>query len=201
MDQTSQARHNRRGIRLTASATVVVVSAMVGLVAVAEPLYKLFCQVTGYGGTPRIAEKGASGSVGETMTVRFDSNVNRDLAWKFRPEMSQMNVQIGEEKLAFYEAKNVSDVPLVGTATFNVTPERAAMYFNKVQCFCFTEQVLQPGESVQMPVSFFIDPEILKDQHARDIKTVTLSYTFFLNQDQRKAHIKAETVHPANYSN
>jgi len=197
MDQTSRARSNQRGVRLTAASTVIVVSVMTGLVAVSEPLYKLFCQVTGYGGTPRIAEKGSSGLTGETMTVRFDSNVNRELAWRFRPTASQMNVQIGEEMLAFYEAKNVSDKPLVGTATFNVMPERAAIYFNKVQCFCFTEQVLQPGESVEMPVSFFIDPDILKDQYARGIKTVTLSYTFFLNQDQSKA--KTETQ--ANYSN
>jgi len=197
MDQTSRAQANQRGVRLTAASAVIVVSAMAGLVAVSEPLYKLFCQVTGYGGTPRIAEKGSSGLTGETMTVRFDSNVNRELAWKFRPTASQMNVQIGEEMLAFYEAKNVSDKPLVGTATFNVMPERAAIYFNKVQCFCFTEQMLQPGESVEMPVSFFIDPDILKDQYARDIKTVTLSYTFFLNQDQSKAKIETQ----ANYSN
>jgi len=110
-----------------------------------------------------------------------------------------VNVQIGEEKLAFYEAKNVSNVPLVGTATFNVMPERAAIYFNKVQCFCFTEQLLQPGESIEMPVSFFIDPDILKDQYARDVKTVTLSYTFFLNQDQSKAQTAA--TNQSNYSN
>lgn len=197
MAQTGRAKTNQRGIRLTASAAVVVVSAMVGLVAAAEPLYKLFCQVTGYGGTPRIADKGSSGVVGETMTVRFDSNVNRELAWKFKPAVSQVNVRIGEEMLAFYEAKNVSSEPLVGTATFNVMPERVAPYFNKIQCFCFTEQVLNPGESIQMPVTFFIDPDILKDQHARDVKTVTLSYTFFLNQDQSKA----QRVQQSNYSN
>ena len=197
MDQVSRNKAQQRGIRLTAAGTVIFVSAMAGLVAVSEPLYKLFCQVTGYGGTPRIADKASSGGVGESMTVRFDSNVNRELAWKFRAEATQMTVEIGEENLAFYEAKNLSSVPLVGTATFNVMPERVAPYFNKVQCFCFTEQVLQPGESIQMPVSFFIDPDILKDQYARDVKTVTLSYTFFLNQDQSKA----KNTHPANYSN
>ncbi len=198
MNQTGRTKQNQRGIRLTAGAMVVVVSAMGGLVVASEPLYKLFCQVTGYGGTPRIAEgQISSGVVAETMTVRFDSNVNRDLAWKFRPAATQVNVQIGEEALAFYEAKNVSGETLVGTATFNVMPERAAPYFNKIQCFCFTEQVLKPGETVQMPVTFFIDPDILKDQYARNIKTVTLSYTFFLNQDQSKA----QTTHQANYSN
>lgn len=198
MDQPSRNKAQQRGIRLTVAGTVIFVSAMVGLVVVAEPLYKLFCQVTGYNGTPRLAEGQASpGSIAETMTVRFDSNVNRDLAWKFKPAVNQVSVQLGEEKLAFYEAKNVSAVPLVGTATFNVMPESAARYFNKIQCFCFTEQVLKPGETIQMPVTFFVDPEILKDQYARDIKTVTLSYTFFLNQDQSKA----QTMQQANYSN
>jgi cytochrome c oxidase assembly protein subunit 11 len=199
MDQTSRTRQTQRGVRLTAASMVVVVSAMVGLVVASEPLYKLFCQVTGYGGTPRIADKGSSGVASEMMTVRFDSNVNRDLAWKFRPAVAQVNVQIGEETLAFYEAKNMSDETLVGTATFNVMPERVAPYFNKIECFCFTEQVLKPGETVQMPVTFFIDPDMLKDQYARDIKTVTLSYTFFLNQDQSKAKTAAATQ--ANYSN
>jgi cytochrome c oxidase assembly protein subunit 11 len=198
MDQASRNKAQQRGIRLTVAGTVIFVSAMAGLVVAAEPLYKLFCQATGYNGTPRLAEgQTAPGSIAETMTVRFDSNVNRELAWKFKPALTQVDVKLGEEKLAFYEAKNVSDVPLVGTATFNVMPESAARYFNKIQCFCFTEQVLKPGETVQMPVTFFVDPDILKDQYARDIKTVTLSYTFFLNQDQSKA----QTLQQANYSN
>lgn len=200
MDQSNRLKEQQRGIRLTVAGTVLFVSAMVGLVAVAEPLYKLFCQVTGYNGTPRIAEgQTSSGTVAETMTVRFDANVNRDIAWKFKPSINQVDVRIGEETLAFYEAKNTSAETLVGTATFNVMPERIAPYFNKVQCFCFTEQVLKPGETVQMPVTFFIDPDMLKDQYARDIKTVTLSYTFFLNQDQSKA--KAVAATKANYSN
>ena len=136
MDQISRTRQTQRGIRLTAASMVVVVSAMVGLVVASEPLYKLFCQVTGYNGTPRIAEgQTSSGVVAETMTVRFDSNVNRDLAWKVRPAVGQVNVQIGEETLAFYEAKNVSGETLVGTATFNVMPERVAPNFNKMECF------------------------------------------------------------------
>ncbi len=200
MDQTNRLKEQQRGIRLTVAGTLLFVSAMVGLVAVAEPLYKLFCQVTGYNGTPRIAEGQSSpGGVAETMTVRFDANVNREIAWKFKPAVNQVDVRIGEEMLAFYEATNTSSEPLVGTATFNVMPERVAPYFNKIQCFCFTEQVLKPGESVQMPVTFFIDPDMLKDQYARDIKTVTLSYTFFLNQDQSKA--KALSATQANYSN
>jgi len=198
MDQPNRTRSNQRGIRFTAASMVIVISAMVGLVVVAEPLYKLFCQVTGYNGTPRIAEGETSrGAIAQTMIVRFDSNVNHELAWKFRPEVGQVSVHLGEEKLALYEAKNLSDQTLVGTATFNVMPERVAPYFNKIQCFCFTEQVLKPGETVQMPVTFFIDPDILKDPYARDVKTVTLSYTFFLNKDQSKA----QTVNQASYSN
>lgn len=190
--------NNQRGVRLTAASAVILVSAMVGLVIVAEPLYKLFCKATGYNGTPRVLEGGrSSGLTGETITVRFDANVNRELSWKFHPAVSQVDVKVGEEKLAFYEATNTSDEPLVGTATFNVMPERIAQYFNKIQCFCFTEQVLQPGETVQMPVTFFVDPDMLKDSFARDIKTVTLSYTFFLNRDQSKAQIQQH----ASYSN
>ena len=160
--------------------TVIFVSAMVGLVVVSEPLYKLFCQVTGYNGTPRIAEgQNSPGSVTETMTVRFDSNVNRDLAWKFRPAVNQVNVRIGEEMLAFYEATNTSDEPLVGTATFNVMPERIAPYFNKIQCFCFNKQTRKAGEAVEMPVTFYVDPAIDKDPDLRTVKNITLHYTFY----------------------
>ena len=184
-------RMDRRGrnIRLTTAASVAVVAGMVGLVAVSEPLYRMFCQVTGYGGTPRIALKGSDGVGEATITVRFDANVNRDLPWRFRPEEARTTVRVGEEVLAFYEARNASDQPVVGTATFNVQPDRAAVYFNKIQCFCFTEQVLGPGESVRMPVTFFIDPAIAKDAFARDVKTITLSYTFFRSDDQSKARV------------
>lgn len=195
MDSTRQ-KSQQRASRMTASALVVLVSGMVGLAYAAEPLYKLFCQVTGYGGTPRIADKNSGVVTSDLVTVRFDANVNRDLPWRFRPSSSQTTVKFGEEALAFYEATNVSDKPIVGTATFNVSPDRAATFFNKIQCFCFTEQVLAPGETVRMPVTFFIDPEMLNDTYARDLKTVTLSYTFFMNQDQSKAQ-----VNQATYSN
>ena len=193
----------RRNIRLTAAGAVVVVAGMAGLTAVSEPLYRLFCEATGYGGTPRVTDIARPGAnAGEaTITVRFDANVNRDLAWRFRPADRQMTVRVGEETLAFYEARNTSDRPIVGTATFNVQPDRAAVYFNKLECFCFTEQVLAPGESVRMPVVFFVDPEIAKDPRARDVAAITLSYTFFRSEDQSKArvaqtHSQARTQSP-----
>jgi cytochrome c oxidase assembly protein subunit 11 len=188
-----------RNIRMTTAAAVAVVAGMAGLTAASEPLYRLFCQVTGYGGTPRIADKASAGATDAFVTVRFDSNVNRELAWRFRPAEKDMTVRVGEEAIAFYEAKNTSDRPIVGTATFNVQPDRAAPYFNKLQCFCFTEQVLAPGESVRMPVTFFIDPEIAKDAYARDVSTIVLSYTFFKAEDQSKARAtQASLVPPTN---
>ena len=189
-------KSQQRASRMTASALVVLVSGMVGLAYAAEPLYKLFCQVTGYGGTPRIADKNSDMVTGDLITVRFDANVNRELPWRFRAPLNQVTVRFGEETLAFFEATNISDKPIVGTATFNVSPDRAASFFNKIQCFCFTEQVLAPGETVRMPVTFFVDPDMLNDTYARDLKTVTLSYTFFMNQDQSKAQ-----VNQATYSN
>jgi cytochrome c oxidase assembly protein subunit 11 len=193
----------RRNVRLTAAGAVVVVAGMAGLTAVSEPLYRLFCEATGYGGTPRVTDIARPGAnAAEAMiTVRFDANVNRDLAWRFRPAERQMTVRVGEEILAFYEARNTSDRPIVGTATFNVQPDRAAIYFNKLECFCFTEQVLAPGESVRMPVTFFVDPEIAKDPRARDVAAITLSYTFFRSEDQSKArvaqaHTQARTQSP-----
>jgi cytochrome c oxidase assembly protein subunit 11 len=193
---TDRNRSQRRNVRLTAAGAVAVVAGMVGLTAVSEPLYRLFCQATGYGGTPRITDKASSGIGSATVTVRFDANVNRDLAWRFRPVDKDVSVRIGEESIAFYEAKNTSDQSIVGTATFNVQPDRAAPYFNKLQCFCFTEQVLAPGETVRMPVTFFIDPDIAKDAYARDVSTIILSYTFFKAEDQSKARVTQASLAP-----
>jgi len=169
---------------------------MVGAAYAAVPLYQMFCQVTGYGGTPRIADKSSTGATEAVVTVRFDANVNRDLSWRFRPVDKDMKVRIGEEAIAFYEAKNTSDHAIVGTATFNVQPDRAAPYFNKLQCFCFTEQVLAPGETARLPVTFFIDPEIAKDAYARDVSTIVLSYTFFKAEDQSKARMSQASLAP-----
>ena len=163
-----------------AAVLVAVAGGMVGLAFASVPLYRLFCQVTGYGGTPRVAVGADAGAaLDREITVRFDATVNSALPWRFRPVQREMRVRLGEPALAFFAAANVSDAPVVGTATFNVTPAKAARFFVKTQCFCFTEQRLAAGEEASMPVSFFVDPEILADANARDVDTITLSYTFF----------------------
>ena len=151
---------------------------MVGAAYAAVPLYRLFCQVTGFDGTPRIATSAPSVVLDKTVAVRFDGNVAPGLPWKFEPVQNTVEARIGESMLVFYRATNTSDRAVKGTATFNVFPEVAAVYFNKVQCFCFTEQVLEPGQSIEFPVSFFVDPEIVNDKDARKVTHITLSYTF-----------------------
>jgi cytochrome c oxidase assembly protein subunit 11 len=156
-----------------------LVLAMVGAAYAAVPLYRLFCQATGFDGTPRVAAAPSQTVLDRTITIRFDANVAPDLPWSFAPVETTTKVKIGENALAFYRATNTSNRPTWGMATFNVYPERAAVFFNKVQCFCFTEQLLKPGESVEMPVSFFVDPQIVDDKDARGISHITLSYTFY----------------------
>lgn len=172
-------------IRLTGLSLVALVVAMVGLSYAAVPLYQAFCQWTGLGGTTQRAEA-APGALGErTINVFFDANVGRGLAWEFKPVQREMTVRIGEESLAFYRAHNPTAREIVGSATFNVTPPTAGIYFSKIECFCFTEQVLLPGESVTMPVSFFVDPAILNDRNLADLTSITLSYTFFEQKDRK----------------
>jgi len=152
---------------------------MVGLAYASVPLYRMFCQVTGFGGTPQRAER-PSESVGERqVTVRFDANVGPGLAWDVLPVVRVMRLKVGENALAFYRVTNRSDRPVVGTSTFNVTPDQAGSFFNKIECFCFTEQWLDPGETAELPVSFFIDPAIDKDLDGVRIRDITLSYTFY----------------------
>jgi cytochrome c oxidase assembly protein subunit 11 len=157
----------------------VLVAVMVGLAYAAVPLYRLFCQVTGFDGTPRVATAPPTAVLDRTATIRFDANVAPDLPWRFAPERTTITVKLGQSALAFYHATNTSERPLWGVATFNVFPEQAAPYFNKLQCFCFTEQLLQPGESVELPVSFFVDPAIVADKDAFWVEHITLSYTFY----------------------
>jgi len=155
-----------------------VVGGMVGASYAAVPLYRIFCQVTGYGGTPNIV-KAPSGKVSDRMMgVRFDSTVN-GLEWSFQPVKREVQVRVGETMVAYFRAHNNSNRALTGSATFNVTPDKAGSYFSKIECFCFTEQRLEPGQSVDMPVSFFIDPAISEDVNLDDVETITLSYTFF----------------------
>ncbi len=156
-----------------------VVCGMVGLSFAAVPLYDLFCSVTGFGGTTQTADS-APEAIGErSIAVRFNSDVSSDVPWRFKPSQTEVQLNVGEVGLAFYTAKNESDRTILGSATFNVTPQKAGIYFNKVDCFCFEEQVLRPGESAELPVTFFVDPDIVNDRNLDDVTTITLSYTFF----------------------
>jgi len=152
---------------------------MVGLSFAAIPLYEAFCKITGFGGTPLRADAASSRVLDETINVRFDANIDPALPWTFKPVQTEMTLPIGETGLAFYTATNTSDKPIAGTSTFNVTPLKIGGYFVKIDCFCFTEQVLQPGESVDMPVTFYIDPGIRDDSQTEEVEGITLSYTFF----------------------
>ena len=155
--------------------------AMLGLGYASVPLYRIFCQVTGFGGTTQRADAERAAAVtvaGRPISVRFDGNVERGMPWHFGPEQVTQRMKIGERKLAFFKAKNLSDQPITGVASFNVEPEQAGRYFNKIHCFCFDKQTLQPGQEVDMPVQYYVDPAILNDPDARGIEQITLSYTF-----------------------
>ncbi len=157
-----------------------VVLVMGALAWAAVPFYNWFCRVTGYGGTTQVAEAAAAGQVilDEEITIRFDANIDPDLPWSFRPMQRQMKMRIGQTGLAYYEAVNNSDHPITGRASYNVAPDIAGSFFYKIECFCFTEQTLQPGERIEMPVSFEVDPEIVNDRDAYKVRDITLSYTF-----------------------
>jgi cytochrome c oxidase assembly protein subunit 11 len=165
----------------TAAMAALLVAAMVGLAFASVPLYRLFCQVTGFGGTPMRADEvaGSLAPTGKLIRVRFDANTNSALPWQFQPERKVEKVAIGAREMAFYTARNLGTEPVTGTATFNVTPAKAGQYFSKIQCFCFNEQTLKPGEEVRMPVIYFVDPKILDDPDASRIEEITLSYTFY----------------------
>jgi cytochrome c oxidase assembly protein subunit 11 len=156
-----------------------IVLAMVGLSYAAVPLYRLYCQATGYAGTTQRVAKPSDTVLDRTLTVRFDANVSPDLPWSFEPLQKKLDVKIGENTLAFYRATNTSDKPVSGMAVFNVAPEAAGTHFNKVQCFCFTEQRLGPGQTVDMAVSFYVDPAWAEDDDTKDVSELTLSYTFY----------------------
>jgi cytochrome c oxidase assembly protein subunit 11 len=161
--------------------------AMLGLGYASVPLYRLFCQVTGFGGTTQrvtSAEAASVKTLATTISIRFDANVERGMPWHFQPERVTDTVSLGGRRMAIFLARNNSDKPVTGRASFNVEPEQAGKYFNKVQCFCFTEQTLQPHQEVRMPVIYFVDPKILDDPDARDVEQITLSYTFHPDADQ-----------------
>ncbi|WP_339823327.1 cytochrome c oxidase assembly protein [uncultured Parasphingorhabdus sp.] len=161
---------------------------MLGLGFAAVPLYEVFCRVTGYAGTTQRVGEAQAATVQATnrvMSIRFDSNVNSALPWSFKPEQAVDHVTVGARDMAIFIATNKSDQPVVGTATFNVTPLLAGQYFNKVQCFCFSEQLLKPGQTMRMPVLYYVDPAILDDPETKDIKEITLSYTFYRSTDEQ----------------
>jgi cytochrome c oxidase assembly protein subunit 11 len=166
-----------------ALALVSLVAGMVGMSYAAVPLYRLFCEVTGYGGTTQRALAGADRTLDREVVVRFDANVS-GLPWAFRPEVPEMHVRLGETALVSFVAENTGDVATVGTAIFNVQPSIAGVHFNKIECFCFVEQTLQAGERIEMPVQFFISPEFAEDRGVRAVRTLTLSYTFFPAEGQ-----------------
>ena len=166
---------------------VAVVVVMGALSWAAVPFYSWFCQVTGFAGTTQVATKGADRVLDDMVTVRFDANVMPNLGWTFRPMQTEMKVRIGETSMAFYEAVNTSDETVTGTASYNVSPDAAGYFFEKIACFCFTEQTLAPGERIEMPLTFFVSPDMVDDRDAGRIRDITLSYTFFRSDAQKSA--------------
>ena len=190
-------RNNLVGVGLAG-----IVVGMVGLSFAAVPLYRAFCAATGYGGTPQIgAEAGAApGAAGGSITVALNADVNPNLPWRFGPEVRQVTFKLGDEQLAFFDAKNLSDTAITGVALYNVTPETVGHYFHKTQCFCFNSQTLKPGEAMQFPVTFWVDPAIATDPETKDVHTITLSYTFFRSLDDaaRNGALAKAGPHTAN---
>ncbi len=168
---------------MIAGGLIAVVVGMVGLSFAAVPLYRVFCAATGYGGTPRIGGPDGPGAEAGSMTVRFDANTSPNLPWHFAPGEPQVTVKLGEDRLAYYVGRNDATRSVTGVATYNVTPDKVGKYFHKTACFCFNEQTLKPGEDMQFPLSFWVDPEIARDPSTRDVHTITLSYTFFRSLD------------------
>lgn len=173
-----------------------VIAGMVGLSFAAVPLYRLFCSATGYGGTPQIGPQASPGATARMITVRFNADVNGALPWTFRPVLPEVKVHLGEEQLAFYEARNQARAAITGRALYNVTPDKVGKYFHKTECFCFTEQTLAAGQDMQFPLSFWVDPAIADDPNTADVTTITLSYTFFRNLDDAAATGALATAGP-----
>jgi cytochrome c oxidase assembly protein subunit 11 len=169
----------RPDLRRKALPLVAVALGMLGMAWAAVPLYSLFCRVTGYGGTTQVAARAADRVLDRTITVRFDASTDRSMPWEFRPLQNELTLRIGETGLAFYEAYNPTDRVIAGSASYNVAPFSMGGYFAKIDCFCFTEQVLQPRERVTMPVTFYVDADMVDDEETSGVTTVTLSYTFY----------------------
>lgn len=182
---------SRRRNRATVAVLLGLMAGMSALVVASVPLYRMFCSLTGVGGTPRAAAAAPAVSSERMVTVRFDTSTAKDLPWRFKPVQSEMKVHLGENALAFFRATNVSDQTITGTATFNVTPDKVGSYFNKIACFCFNEQRLGPGETAEMPVSFFVDPAMIENETTNEVQTITLSYTFFRAKGAKLGSVEA----------
>lgn len=187
-----QRRNRRVGMMVATGA-----AAMLGLAFASVPLYELFCRVTGFGGTTQVATSAPDRVLERTVRVRFDASRDANLPWKFEPLQREVTVRLGEEKLVFYRATNLSQRPIVGTSTYNVLPDIAGQWFNKVQCFCFTEQLLMPGQSIDMPVVFFVDPEMAKERRYDGVTSITLSYTFFEARTDKARELLSRVTAPA----
>ncbi len=187
-------RRNKR-VMIVLLATV---AGMVGLSFASVPLYNLFCRVTGYGGTPGIVEAATGVVVDRVIAVRFDSSIDPALPWRFSPGQPPMQIRVGETAMAFFRAESRAAVATTGTATYNVTPDKVAKYIDKIECFCFTEQTLEAGQSVDMAVSFFVDPAIMDDRRLDDVHTITLSYTFFPKYGTKGGAVAAHAAAPSN---
>jgi len=174
MKLPTPSRHRRLALVLVAG-----VAAMIGLTYASVPFYRIFCQVTGFGGYTQRADHAPSAALERMVTVRFNADVNVGLPWLFAPLQREVRVHVGETGMAYFRAQNMAGRRVTGQATFNVTPDKAGLYFTKIACFCFNEQTLEPGQSVDMPVTFFVDPKLASDPKMADVQTITLSYTFF----------------------
>lgn len=191
---TQSPRKKSPALKRTVGFCLAGVLFMGGMAYAAVPLYDLFCRVTGYAGTTNRADTASDTIIERQVTVRFDASRNRQMPWEFTAPDDAVSLKIGETGLAFYKAHNPTNEEITGTATFNVTPQKAGYYFSKIDCFCFVEQTLAPGETVDLPVTFFIDPEIVDDEEMMDVKTITLSYTFFLKSKLTSEKVSNQTT-------
>ena len=182
---------------LVGAGLAIFIFAMVGLSFAAVPLYRVFCQATGYAGTPETSGEAAPGAVARQITVRFDANVNPSLPWQFYPDQASVTVPLGKEQIATYTARNLAGTPVTGVATYNVTPEKVGRYFHKTACFCFNKQTLEAGQGMHFPLSFWVDPKVATDPDTQDVRTITLSYTFFrsLNDAARSGALASAGPH------
>lgn len=196
MENQSRQSQNEKSNRKVAIVCTGIFLSMIGAAYAAVPLYNLFCRATGFGGTTQVADQESDRIIDRVVTVRFDGNVNHTLPWSFKPEHREIKIKMGETAQMNYVAVNKGSKTTVGTSVFNVTPLEAGAYFNKLQCFCFTEQALEPGQTVEMPVIFFVDPEMDNDPELKNVREITLSYTFFPAETSEKP-VAARTEEPA----